>query len=241
MLQRKYIHFFIIFALIAFFLISPAYAANPLSGLSDKLSGWGLGGGKGGMDIATAFKNLIGFNIFGIAIVKWAAMAVGIFLAGFGAVKFVRYSDGKEQMMPALFTFFSGVLLVSMTSLIGAVSSTMAVDNASMSTSLITTCQLEFVNDGSCASDGSIETYLLGGLHGVITFMKLIGFFAVARGIYGFHEMGANRQGGGFFKNIIFIIGGTGCINIVSLGILFANTIANGDNQMSNYLIKLLS
>lgn len=201
----------------------------------------GLFTGKGfGLSLADMFGNLIAFNIFGYSFIKWMAILTGTFLIILAAHKYVRSGDGKEEVRASFYALVAGICLVSMSSFIEIVSTTLAIDNNSMGTTLISSCAMDFAQDRNCGMDDSVEAQMLRGIHGVITFLKFLGACGVFRGFYGIYEMGNNKQGGGFWKSIMFIFGGTMCINIIGFAILFTNTIAKGNTGFTSYLIKLL-
>ena len=179
-----------------------------------------------GSNVATIFAN---FDMSGrvfIAIIKYLAVIVGIILAIISCVMFVRASDGKEQVSNGFYALFASIFLVSFVPSIDLLSNTMGMSDANVG--LAKACTFTFQ---SCANDiNSLSAYAKAGLVGVITFIRVVGYLAFFRGVYGIFELAKNRQGGGVWKSLMFMIGGVACINVITTALLFGNTLAPNSN-----------
>lgn len=213
---------FILLVVCSLFLSDSAYANNWLSNIFSSPT-----------TISHAMANADSAFRVAIAIVKTLAFSVGFFLCFLSLIKFVRFSDGKEQLSSPLLTLISGIFLVSFVPAIDMLSLTVAGSQGATS-GLKMVCKFEF--DG-CANVNDISNYSKAALTGVITFIRLIGFIAVFRGFYMIFEMGKSGGGGNktFFASLMHICGGIACINSILFAIAIANQIAP-NSALSNFL-----
>ena len=175
-----------------------------------------------GSNIATIFANLDGTFRVSIAIVKFFAVVVGLILVILSVVKFVRASDGKEQVSGGIYALIAGVLLFSFMPTLDLLSNTIGLNGASIG--LEKACNFSFK---ACENEMStLSEYSKAGLLGVITFIRLIGVVALFRGLYAIYEIGSNRHNGSVWKAIGFMSGAALCFNVIAIALLAGNTVA---------------
>lgn len=214
LLNKKYLLLFFSFLLIIH-LLTPdiVYAAWYDSLLTSVKSS--------GSNIATIFANLDGTGRVFIAIVKFFSVPVGIILVIIGILKFIRASDGKEQVSNGIYAFIAGLLLFSFMPSLDLLSNSIGLNGASVG--LEKACNFSF---SACENEmTSLSAYSKAGLLGVITFIRLLGAIALFRGIYAIYEA-ENKQNGAIWKAIGFIFGATLCWNVVAVALLVGNTVA---------------
>lgn len=221
----------ILLALFAILFTQFAYGAPAndfWSSISDLFKG---GGGGSSSSISTLFINFDKSGRAIIAAIKITAAIVGIILVVYSLIQMVRVSDGKEKVSSSVFSLLAGVALWSFIPAIDMVSNTMGMGNQAIG--LAPACEFKVTN---CASQiNSLEAYTKAAFTGIITFIRLVGFIAIFRGIYVFYEMGKNGGQASWPKAAMFILGGVACVNIIIVAVTLGNTIVP-DSEFTDYI-----
>lgn len=211
-----------------FFAIPEANAADFWQSFSNLFKG---SGGSDYTSIATLFINFDKTGRALIAAVKWTAVLTGVTLVILSFMKMIRAADGKEQMSKSVYTMIAGLLLVSFIPTIDILTSTMGMGQASIG--LSPACNFKLAG---CASElDSLEKYTEAAITGVLTFLRLVGFIAVAKGIFILHQMGNGTGQASFWKAMAFMLGGAACVNIIVVSIAVGNSFVP-NSKFSNYM-----
>lgn len=175
-------------------------------------------------NIATIFANFDGIFRISIGLLKFVAIIVGLTFFVQGGLKLVRASDGKEMASSSLYTLIASVFFISFVPAIDMFSNTMGFNGTT--DGLARAC--EFTFKACVDNNSSLSGYIKAGLTGVISFVRLVGYIAIFRGFYGIYELGGKGGGGqnGFWKAVMFMVGGVICVNILPFGLLIAREAA---------------
>lgn len=223
----------ILFATLILVLPQITYAAGN-NDFWNLLSGIFGGSNSDATTVSSMFINLDKTFRAGIAAVKITSFVIGAFLLINSFVHLIRVSDGKEKLSTALFTMVSGLLFIAFISTIDILSGTLGMGNASVG--LSPACNFKV---SGCASEiNSLEKYTEAAMTGILSFIRLVGFIAVVKGILTLHEMGkTNGQQGSIWKAFGYMLGGVACVNIIIVVLAFGNTAAP-NSKFNEFLVQ---
>ena len=162
-------------------------------------------------DIITMFSN--GANSFSalISLTQQLSVVIGIFLVINSVFKFAQVgTDPRTSIKMPLTTFFIGVALISLSSLVSVVGGSVALTS----------------NPGDILLSGGsgFTSNITAAINGVLLFVRLIGYISFIRGWLLLNKYGNGDQNIGMGKPLIHIIGGVAAINSQLTATILRNT-----------------
>lgn len=178
--------------------------------------------GQGSSGVGTTILSMFGnglatFNA-AIELIKYASYIIGLYLMINSVFKFSQLGDSQSRVSPKtpIVMFFVGVAIFSLTSSLSIVSQTLALGDVGPGGAI------------APSAGGGLDASMVAAMHGVLTFIKMVGYIAFIRGWLMLNQVGLSQggQNASVGKGIVHICGGAAAINIELTTKLLANTFA---------------
>jgi len=148
-------------------------------------------------------------------LIKYSSWIIGLYLVISSVFKFSQLGS-NPQMSPKIpiVTFFVGIGVFSLTGAVSIAMETMAMSGANGAGAFL-------------APKAGVGDFTAGGILGVLTFIRMVGYLAFVRGFLLLNQAGLGKEGV-LGRGLTHIFGGAAAINVQGTADILANTLAPG-------------